>query len=213
MASLSQVRDGLVQLIQRLASEDLRYPLPEGTVTWTGSDVPFISCDLQAGIYLTITNLGGYGRSGKFYQSVTKPVNVVTANGLESQTLQVLEHWREAQGTLALRIQVKSTDFDPFGNAQEIASRIAGNFEEPFVGGYMRTLGLALIRTQGVVPSNEVTDGRTWTVATLDVKLQMVQYTGGLDALPIEHIRGTGQALGAVSGTLNQPIELDKPTP
>lgn len=210
--NLETIKPGLVTLLLSLAAEDMRYPLPEGCVTWFGRAEPFISDQTQVGIYLRLTSLQGYGRPAKRYRSVVKPVDVLTENGIEVQNLAVLEHYREEQKKATLQVQVLSNENTDGTEAAAWLERIADRIRDPVSQRYLKTLGLAVIRVMPIQVSEKPFDDREVSMASLDISLQVANTVFGLDALPIEHVRGSGHALGSTSGTIGLTVELDKPT-
>jgi hypothetical protein len=205
--NLAVIEPALVSLFQSLAAEDIRWPLVEGTVSWFGRALPFVSPDTQTGIYLRITNLVGYGRPGKRYESVTKTVDILGPTGIVPTSLTVLEHYRDEQRKMTLQVQAVSED----ATGLVWVSRIADRMFDPTIQRLLKALGLAVIRVHDAKTFEQVFDDHDQSVASLDIELQVSNTVQGLDALPIEHVTGTGQVAGSTTGTIPAVTNLDIP--
>lgn len=205
MATLREIKDGLVQLMRYLASEDMSQPLPDGAVVWFNQAQPFISQQTQCGIYLRILQIGGYGRSAKRYRTVSKVIPTIVNNRVVPVTTEVLEHCRESQGFILLQVQVKGLE----GDALTTATRIGDNIEDPIAADYLQRLKMSLISTGNVLClPGEIIDQHEAEIATLEVRFQVANEVQGLDALPIEHISGTGSVTGGVVDPVEIPFQV-----
>lgn len=210
--NLSAIQPGLVSLISSLAADDMRWPLPEGHVTWFGRGVPFISDYTQTGIYLRLQNTGSTGRPQTRYVYVEKQVDVLDAGGnVATQTARVLEHYRDEQAKCTLQVQAVSNENLDNSSALIWISRIRDRIREPSSRRYLKSLGMSVIRTGRIVTVERQTDDRDQSVGSLDIDLQIAHTVQGLDALPIEHVVGTGRASGSVSGVTSVDLVAGKP--
>jgi hypothetical protein len=190
--NLPAIQQGLVDLLSALAADDTSDPLSDGNVTWLGRQVPFISPDTQAGIYLRLFGLKGYCAPRK--RNVWDPI------------LRVIHRYRDEQKKGTLQIQVKSDEHTDSTCALVWLENIADNLRDPFARAALLALGLSIIRIHDIKTFEEVVDERSISVGTLDVELQIANSVQGSDALTIESFTGTGHVSGATTGTVDVPV-------
>jgi hypothetical protein len=210
--NLETLQPALVTLFSSLASDDMLRPLADGTVSWFGRQVPFIGDDTQAGIYLRITNVSSYGKPASRYTEVSRTEDRINDQGaLETFEEVVLANQRDEQKKMTLQVQVCSDEHTDSTCALAWAHRIADNLRDPSVRRYLRLLGLSVIRVHDLIATERTVDGRSLSVGSLDITLQVGHTVQGLDMLPIDSIGGTGSILGSgATGAFFVPFSASK---
>ena len=195
------LRPAFVSLFSSLAAEDMRQPLPEGHVSWFGTQVPFIDADTPVGIYLRVSSHDKRGRPGRRYQNVTESGRAKT------------QAVRTRQEKVTLQIQAKSLENNDTNDAQVWIDRITDNIYDDTVHSYLKSLGFSVIEVRPTIETTVKSDldgtvgwdNRYISSVSVDIVFQAVNQVLGIPVDYIEHVRASGTVTGAVSGTLVVP--------
>lgn len=176
MSTRAQLQQGLVNWVSRLASPIYPAPLPEGVVVWYNRMMPYMSDDLQVGIYLRILSVKNTNPGVLWHD---------TAPGIVRP-----EYY--STRTLRLQIQSKSlADTDDEG-ALTWLDRIDSLLWSDDSREFLLSFDCSVIEPTQIATLEGVLDDRAASVGNYEVLLHWRSSVLGLSSGRIEHVTGTG---------------------
>ena len=195
------IAPSIIELFRSLPSEDMTTQYQEGVVCWFNRQVPFISPETRAGIYLRWTKIRLTSKTGNTWRPVTRVVD-----GLPVTNLQLDQR---VSGKATLQVQVKSLESTDVSWSIWYLSNIQSNIWTEAAHQYLRGLGLSVINTGALSAHDAPIDDREASIGTLDINLNFA-YTvnGALDTGTIETVAGglTAHDSAVTGGPITGPI-------
>jgi hypothetical protein len=201
----SSIAPSIITLFSSLPTEGMTTTYREGVVLWFNRQVPFISTETMAGIYLRWVKVRLTSRvPGRDWRNVVRVINSMPVTNLQ-QDLRVA-------GQATLRVQVKSLESTDVSWSLWYLTNIQTNLWTEAAHEYLRRLGLSVINTGDVISNDAPIDQREASIGTLDINFNFAYTTtGALDYTTLESSAiGLHAHDSAVTGT---PITGDITAP
>ena len=194
----AQISPSIVELFRSLPTEDMTTQYQEGVVVWFNRQIPFISTETMAGIYLRWVKMRLTSKTGTEWRNVTRGTGPSAVTNLQQD--------QRTTGQATLRVHVKSLESTDLSWAVWYLTNIQTNIWSEVAHQYLRALGLSVINTGDMIPNDAPIDDREASIGTLDIHFNFAYtVTGAIDLPTLESISGTVHAHdSAVTGT---PIE------
>ena len=156
----------------------------DGVVCWFNRQVPFISPETMAGIYLRWTKIRLTSKTANDWRPVTRTVDGAPVTNLQQD--------QKVFGRATLQVQVKSLESTDVSWSIWYLSNIQSNIWTEAAHQYLRGLGLSVINTGDIINHDAPIDDREASIGTLDINLNFAYtVTGALDFGTIETVAGT----------------------
>jgi hypothetical protein len=197
----AQIAPSMLALFSTLPTEDMTTAYQEGVVVWFNRQIPFISTETMAGIYLRWLKIRLTSKTGTQWRNVTRTVNGVTVTNLQQD--------QRVCGQATLRVQVKSLESTDISWALWYLTNIQVNLWTEAAHEYLRELGLSVINTEDVISNDAPVDDREASIGTLDIHLNFAYtVTGALDTATLDSVSGaaTVSSNTVTGGTISVPI-------
>ena len=157
----------------------------DGVVCWFNRQVPFISPETMAGIYLRWTKIRLTSKTANTWRPVTRTLD-------DGSTVTNLQQDQKVFGQATLQVQVKSLESTDVSWSIWYLSNIQSNIWTEAAHQYLRGLGLSVIDTGDIINHDAPIDDREASIGTLDINLNFAYtVTGALDYGTIETVSGT----------------------
>ena len=195
----AQIAPSILTLFSSLPTEGMTTTYREGIVVWFNRQIPFISTETMAGIYLRWVKMRLTSKTGNDWRNVTRTVGADTVTNLQQD--------QRVCGQATLRVQVKSLESTDVSWAVWYLTNIQSNIWTEAAHQYLRNLGLSVINTGDVIPNDAPIDDREASIGTLDIQFNFAySVTGALDYTTLESMTGTAHVSN--SAVTGDPIEV-----